>query len=126
MISVCIGNLTPSYSFGELLSLSQSIISKLEDITEPIKEVNTRSSNTYGLNTLEYTKYEQTKTNPNLNSQTNNIMVSIFKLNNNDNERGDIIQKNDEDNEKIKRGERKKSTIAEFHQIKIPVIKILI
>ena len=49
-------------------------------------------------------------------------MVSIFKLNNNDNERGDIIQKNDEDNEKIKRGERKKSTIAEFHQIKIPVI----
>ena len=93
------------------------------DISEPIKEINTRSSNTYGLNTLEYTKYEQTKTNPNFNSQSNNIMVSIFKLNNNnDNDRGDIIPKIDEENKKIKRGEKKKSTIAEFHQRKIPAI----
>ena len=93
------------------------------DISETIKEEKNRcSSNIYGLNTLEYIKYEKTKTNPNLNSQSNNIMVSNFKLNNNNNDRGDIIPKIEEENEKVKRRERKKSTIAEFHQIKIPSI----
>ena len=85
------------------------------DISEPIKESNTRASNTYGINTLEYTKYEQTKTNPNLNSQSNNKFPIISNSK-------EIIQKFDE-NEKIIRGEKKKSTIAEFHQIKIPTTK---
>ena len=85
------------------------------DISEPIKESNTRASNTYGINTLEYTKYEPTKTNPNLNSQSNNKFPIISNSK-------EIIPKFDE-NEKIIRGEKKKSTIAEFHQIKIPTTK---
>ena len=85
------------------------------DISEPIKESNTRASNTYGINTLEYTKYEQTKTNPNLNSQSNNKFPIISN-------NKEIISQFDE-NEKIIRGEKKKSTIAEFHQIKIPTTK---
>ena len=85
------------------------------DISEPIKESNTRASNTYGFNTLEYTKYEQIKTNPNLNSQSNNKFPIISN-------NKEIISQFDE-NEKIIRGEKKKSTIAEFHQIKIPTTK---
>ena len=73
-----------------------------------IKELNTRSSNTCGYNTLEFTKYEQTKTNPNINITSNEQNMDT---------------KNEEKSEKIIRNERKKSTIAEFHQIKIPTNK---
>jgi pSer/pThr/pTyr-binding forkhead associated (FHA) protein len=76
------------------------------DISDPlIKELNTRSSNICGFNSLEYTKYEQAKTNPNINISLNEHNIDI---------------KNEEKNEKIIRNERKKNTIAEFHQIKIP------
>ena len=79
------------------------------DISDPlIKELNTRSSNICGLNSLEYTKYEQTKTNPNINLSLNEHNIDL---------------KNEEKNEKIIRDERKKNTIAEFHQIKIPTNK---
>jgi pSer/pThr/pTyr-binding forkhead associated (FHA) protein len=79
------------------------------DITDPvIKELNTRASNTFGYNTLEYTKYEQTKTNPNINISSNN---------------NNIDTKNEEKNEIVTRAEKKKITIAEFHQIKIPTNK---
>ena len=103
-------------SFREIISSSPKKNNKFfkdqkiqTDITDPIiKELNTRSSNTLGYNnTLEFTKYEQTKTNPNINSTSNN----------------NIDIKNEEKNEKIVRAERKKSTIAEFHQIKIPTNK---
>ena len=103
-------------SFREIISSSPKKNNKFfkdqkiqTDITDPIiKELNTRSSNTFGYNnTLEFTKYEQTKTNPNINSTSNN----------------NIDIKNEEKNEKIVRAERKKSTIAEFHQIKIPTNK---
>ena len=51
-------------------------------------------------------------------------MPSLFnKINNNNVDKGVIIPKIDEENEKIVRGERKKETIAEFHQIKIPTFK---
>ena len=86
------------------------------DISEPIKELNTQFSNTYGFNTQEYTKYEQIKTNPNIKSQLNNNMNCLFNKNNIDNDK--LLE-----NEKLVRGERKKSTIAEFHQIKIPTMK---
>ena len=70
-----------------------------------IKDLNTRASNTFGYNTLEYTKYEQTKTNPNINISSNNNYIDT---------------KNEEKNEIVTRAEKKKITIAEFHQIKIP------
>ena len=122
-------------SFREIISSPKKYINnnkiykdqKIQtDITEPIKEVNTRSSNTFGLNTLEYTKCEQSKTIQNSNSQSNsnNMISTIHKKNNNiDDEKRIIIQKTDEENEKFIRGERKKTTIAEFHQIKIPTCK---
>ena len=87
-------------SFREIISSSPKKNNKFfkdqkiqTDITDPIiKELNTRSSNTYGYNnTLEFTKYEQTKTNPNINSTSNN----------------NIDIKNEEKNEKIVRTRRR-------------------
>ena len=57
---------------------------------------------------MEYTKYEQTKINPNIISQFNNNIIDNDKF---------------LENGKILRDERKKSTIAEFHQIKIPTLQ---
>ena len=81
---------------------------------EPIiKESNTHSS----------IHYEQTKTNTNLNSISNDNMISIInRINNNHLDNKNKI-KDEEDNKKIIRAERKKSTIAEFQQIKIPTNK---
>ena len=74
-----------------------------------IKESNTRSSNI---------NYEQTKANTNLNSISNDKMISIINrvnINYIDNNN----KKNEED-KKIKRAERKKTTVEEFQQIKFP------
>ena len=80
------------------------------EISEPlIKESNTRSSNI---------NYEQTKANTNLNSISNDKMISIInRVNSNyiDNKN----KKNEED-KKIIRAERKKTTVTEFQQIKFP------
>jgi len=80
------------------------------EISEPlIKESNTPSSNI---------NYEQTKANTNLNSISNDKMISIInRVNSNyiDNKN----KKNEED-KKIKRAEKKKTTVAEFQQIKFP------
>ena len=80
------------------------------EISEPlIKESNTRSSNI---------NYEQTKANTNLNSISNDKIISIInRVNSNyiDNKN----KKNEED-KKIIRAERKKTTVTEFQQIKFP------
>ena len=78
------------------------------EISEPlIKETNTRSSNI---------NYEQTKANTNINSISNDKMISIInRINNNyiDNKN----KKNDKDKKTI-RDERKKTTVTEFEPIK--------
>ena len=51
------------------------------------------------------------------------MISTIHKINNNIDNEGILISKTDEDNEKFIRGERKKTTISEFHQIKIPTYK---
>ena len=52
------------------------------------------------------------------------MISTTNKINNNINsEKGIIVSKTDDKNEKFIRGERKKSTIDEFHQIKIPTYK---
>ena len=86
------------------------------DNTDAIKESNTRASNTYGFNSLEYSKPEQLKTNSkcNLNTQSNKV-----NHNTSNNKEEGSKEKEDEDKKKS-RAERKRSTIAEFHQIKIP------
>ena len=86
------------------------------DNTDAIKESNTRASNTYGFNSLEYSKPEQLKTNSkcNLNTQSNKV-----NHNTSNNKEEGSKEKEDEDKKKS-RAERKRSTIAEFHHIKIP------
>ena len=81
-----------------------------KEISEPlIKETNTRYSNI---------NYEQTKANTNLNSISNDKMVSIIsRINNNFK---DSKNKKNEEDKKIIRDERKKTTVAEFQQIKFP------
>ena len=82
--------------------------------SEPIiKESNTHSS----------IHYEQTKTTTNLNSISNDNMISIINRINNNHFDNKYKIKDEEDNKKIIRAERKKSTIAEFQQIKIPTNK---
>ena len=82
--------------------------------SEPIiKESNTHSS----------IHYEQTKTNTNLNSISNDNMISIINRINNNHFDNKYKNKDEEDNKKIIRAKRKKSTIAEFQQIKIPTNK---
>ena len=81
-----------------------------KEISEPlIKETNTRSSNI---------NYEQTKANTNLNSISNDKMASIISRINNNFE--DSKNKKNEEDKKITRDERKKTTVTEFQQIKFP------
>ena len=82
--------------------------------SEPlIKESNTHSS----------IHYEQTKANTNLNTLSNDNMISIINRFNNKHLDNKYKNKDEEDTKQIMRAERKKSTIAEFQQIKIPTNK---